>query len=191
MSRYYVTTPIYYVNDVPHLGTAYSTIVADVLRRVNLLRGREARMLTGTDEHGLKLEREAQKRGQSPAEFVSGMSDRFEALWPKLEVQADDFVRTTQPRHERRVQDLWRTIEAKGDLYLGSYEDWYCVGCESYKTEKELLPGNVCPLHFTPVEKVKEPTYFFRLEKYQETLLDFYARHPEFIEPESRRNEVV
>src|SRR5580658_6358643 len=190
MSRYYVTTPIYYVNDVPHLGTAYSTIVADVLRRVNLLRGREARMLTGTDEHGLKLEREAQKRGQSPAEFVSAMSDRFEALWPRLEVQADDCVRTTQPRHERRVQDLWRTIEAKGDLYLGSYEDWYCVGCESYKTEKELVqPGNLCSIHLTPVEQLKEETYFFRLSRYEKRLLELYEK-PGFVEPEARRNEV-
>ncbi|MGH7268848.1 MAG: class I tRNA ligase family protein, partial [Polyangiaceae bacterium] len=191
MSRFYVTTPIYYVNDVPHLGTAYSTIVADALRRYHALRGDEARMLTGTDEHGLKLEREAQARQQSPAEFVAGMSDRFEALWPKLEVRADDFIRTTQARHIAFVEELWRTIEAKGDLYLGTYEDWYCVGCESYKTDKELIqPGNLCPLHAKAVERVKEETYFFRLSKYEKPLLDFYAAHPSFIEPEARRNEV-
>jgi methionyl-tRNA synthetase len=191
MSRFYVTTPIYYVNDVPHLGTAYSTIVVDALRRYHLLRGQETRMLTGTDEHGLKLEREAQERGLSPAQFVSQMSDRFEAVWPKLEVRPDDFVRTTQPRHEKRVQELWQTIEAKGDLYLGNYEDWYCVGCESYKTEKELVqPGNLCPLHNKPVERLKEETYFFRLSKYEKRLLELYDTRPGFVEPETRRNEV-
>ena len=189
--RYYVTTPIYYVNDVPHLGTAYTTILVDAIRRYHLLRGDVTRMLTGTDEHGLKLEREARARGVDPAKFVSEMSDRFEAAWPKLEVQPDDFIRTTQPRHESLVQDLWRAIRARGDLYLGTYEDWYCVGCEGYKTEKELLPGNVCPLHLRPVERMKEETYLFRLSNFQDRLLDLYASRPGFIEPESRRNEVI
>ncbi len=189
--RFYVTTPIYYVNDVPHLGTAYTTIAADALRRYHLLRGHETRMLTGTDEHGLKIEREAQERGQSPSQFVEEMSDRFEATWPKLGVQADDFIRTTQERHERLVRELWSTIARTGDLYLGSYEDWYCVGCESYKTEKELLPGNVCPLHNRPVERLKEDTYFFRLSAYQDRLLALYRDNRTFIQPESRRNEIV
>jgi len=189
--RYYVTTPIYYVNDVPHLGTAYTTIVVDAIRRYHQLRGHATRMLTGTDEHGLKLEREARSRGITPEKFVKEMSDRFEAAWPKLEVVPDDFIRTTQPRHETLVQDLWRTIRDRGDLYLGTYEEWYCVGCEGYKTEKELLPGNLCPLHQRPVERMKEETYLFRLSKFQDRLLDLYSRHPEFIEPESRRNEVI
>src|SRR5580698_4398373 len=163
MSRYYVTTPIYYVNDVPHLGTSYTTIAADAFRRYRQLRGDETRMLTGTDEHGLKLEREAHARGVSPAEFVRVMSDRFEATWPKLEVMPDAFIRPPQPRHEKLVQELWQTIEKKGDLYLGEYEGWYCVGCEEIKTEKELLPGNICPLHPTmTIERVKEETYFFK-----------------------------
>ena len=191
MSRFYITTPIYYVNDVPHLGTAYTTIVADALRRYHLLRGHETRMLTGTDEHGQKMEREAQARGVSPAQFVKSMSDRFEAAWPKLEVRPDDFIRTTQERHERSVQDLWRTIESRGDLYEGTYEGWYCYGCEGYKTEKELLPGNICPLHNRAVEWLKEETYFFRLSKYASRLLDHYRENPRFIEPESRRNEVI
>jgi methionyl-tRNA synthetase len=191
MPRFYITTPIYYVNDVPHLGTAYTTIVADALRRYHLLRGHETRMLTGTDEHGQKMEREAQARGTSPAEFVKGMSDRFEAAWPILEVRADDFVRTTQERHKSSVQDLWRTIENNGDLYEGTYEGLYCYGCEGYKTEKDLLPGNICPLHNRPVEWLKEETCFFRLSKYAGRLLDHYREHPGFIEPESRRNEVV
>ncbi len=189
--RYYVTTPIYYVNDVPHLGTAYTTIVVDAIRRYHLLRGHSTRMLTGTDEHGLKLEREAQARGILPSKFVADMSDRFEAAWPNLDIHPDDFIWTTQPRHELRVQDLWRTIRDRGDLYLGTYEEWYCVGCEEYKTEKELLPGNVCPLHQRPVERMKEETYLFRLSKFQDRLLELYATHPGFIEPESRRNEVI
>jgi methionyl-tRNA synthetase len=191
MRRFYVTTPIYYVNDVPHVGNSYTTIAADALRRYHLLRGDATRMLTGTDEHGLKIEREAQERGIAPSLFVREMSDRFEAAWPRLQVRADDFIRTTQERHERRVQDIWTVIDQKGDLYLGQYEDWYCVGCESFKTEKELLPGNICPIHNKPVERLKEETYFFRLSKYAEPLLAHYREHPGFVQPESRRNEVV
>jgi methionyl-tRNA synthetase len=192
MSRFYVTTPIYYVNDVPHLGTAYTTIAADALRRYHLLRGDDTWMLTGTDEHGLKLEREAQARGVSPAAFVKEMSDRFEAAWPKLEIGNDDFIRTTQARHEKLVQQLWTHIQSKGDIYLGAYEGLYCVGCEDYKTEKDLLPGGFCPLHpKLKAERMKEPTYFFKLEKYQDALLAYYEAHPDFIQPETRRNEVV
>src|SRR5882672_1649846 len=183
MSRFYVTTPIYYVNDVPHLGTAYTTVVADAMRRYHLLRGHETRMLTGTDEHGQKLEREAQERGLPPVQFVKEMSDRFEAAWPKLEVHADDFVRTTQERHEKRAQELWRKVEANGDLELGTYEGWYCVGCEEFKTEKDLLPGNLCPLHLKPVERQKGETYFFKLSKYGQKLLDYYERNPAFVAP--------
>lgn len=194
MSRFYVTTPIYYVNDVPHLGTAYTTIAVDALRRYHLLRGHATRMLTGTDEHGLKLEREASERGIAPKDFVKQMSDRFEAAWPTLEVHPDDFIRTTQLRHESRVQALWKRIvqHSPEDIYLGDYEGWYCVGCEELKTEKELeQPGNVCPLHKKPVERVKEQSYFFKLSGYEQRLLDYYDAHPEFIEPETRRNEVV
>jgi methionyl-tRNA synthetase len=188
---YYVTTPIYYVNDVPHLGTAYTTILADAFRRYHALRGRDTRMLTGTDEHGLKLEREAVAKGVTPQEFVDEMSLRFREAWPKLLVEPDDFIRTTEPRHEKLVQWIWERVAAKGDLYLGSYEDWYCVGCESFKTEKELLPGNICPLHFKPVERLKEDTYFFKLKNYEQKLLDWYDAHPGFIQPETRKNEVL
>src|SRR6478672_4597418 len=162
---FYVTTPIYYVNDVPHLGSAYTTIVADALRRFHLLRGEEARMLTGTDEHGLKIERVAQERGVAPKAFVAEMSETFRKAWPKLHVESDDFIRTSEERHRLFVQDLWRKIEANGDIYEDEYEDWYCVGCESFKTEKELLPGNLCPIHLKPVERLKEKTFFFRLSK--------------------------
>ena len=190
---FYVTTPIYYVNDVPHLGNAYTTIVADVLRRYQRVRGRESRMLTGTDEHGLKVERSAEEQKMTPEVFVEKMSARFREAWPKLEIEPDDFIRTHEDRHIRLVQEMWKKIEAAGDIYLGEYEGWYCVGCEEYKTEKELLqPGNQCPLHpGKPVERLKEPAYFFRLSKYERPLLAFYERHPDFIEPETRRNEVL
>lgn len=194
MSRFYVTTPIYYVNDVPHLGTAYTTIAVDALRRYSLSRGRNARMLTGTDEHGIKLEREAKKRGVAPADFVREMSDRFRTTWPKFRIAADDFIRTTEPRHQRGAQWIWEEIRRRNpdDIYLGSYEGWYCVGCEELKTEKELeQPGNLCAIHKTPVERVQEPSYFFRLEKYQKPLLDHYLANPEFVLPRTRLNEVV
>ncbi|CAN5195969.1 methionine--tRNA ligase [soil metagenome] len=188
---FYVTTPIYYVNDIPHLGTAYTTVITDAFRRFHLLLGEDVRMLTGTDEHGLKLEREALARGQTPKAFVDEISARFREAWPKLLVESDDFIRTTDERHERVVHWLWQRIEKAGDLELGSYDGWYCVGCESFKTEKELLPENLCPIHKKPVEWLKEETYFFRLDRYEEKLLKLYEEHPEFIEPESRRNEVI
>ncbi len=192
MGRFYVTTPIYYVNDVPHLGTAYTTVVADALRRFHLLVGDETYMLTGTDEHGQKIERQAAEMGLAPKAFCDQISARFKEAWPKLDVGYDRFIRTTDPDHEAFVADLWKKIEANGDLYLGHYEDWYCVGCEAFKTEKELeQPGNLCPLHKKPVERVKEETYFFKLSKWEKPLLDFYARHPSFIQPETRRNEVL
>jgi methionyl-tRNA synthetase len=192
MGRFYATTPIYYVNDVPHLGTAYTTVVTDALRRFHQVIGDETFMLTGTDEHGLKIEREAKARGLEPKAFCDSISARFREAWPKLDVAADRFIRTTDADHEAFVKELWKKIEATGDLYEGEYEGCYCVGCESLKTEKEIeQPGNLCPLHKAPVERVKEKSYFFKLEKWQKPLLDFYARHPSFIQPESRRNEVL
>ena len=190
---FYVTTPVYYVNDIPHLGTAYTTVVTDALRRFHLLLGEEVRMLTGTDEHGLKIEREAKAQGKTPKAFVDEISGRFREAWPKLLVESDDFIRTTDERHERVVQWLWKRIAEKnpGHLELGFYEGWYCVGCEGFKTEKDLLPGNVCPIHKRPVDWIKEDTYFFRLDLFQEKLLAHYEAHPEFIQPESRRNEVI
>jgi methionyl-tRNA synthetase len=189
---FYVTTPIYYVNDVPHLGTAYTTIVADALRRYALLRGRDARMLTGTDEHGLKLERAAVARNLTPKQFVDEMSARFRDAWPKLLVEPDDFIRTTDKRHEDLVTEVWKRVADHGDIYLGHYEDWYCVGCESFKTAKDLDENKRCLLHPNlEIERINEETYFFKLKDYENKLLDFYDAHPDFIEPESRRNEVI
>lgn len=191
MARFYVTTPIYYVNDVPHVGHAYTTIIADALRRFHRLLGEETYFLTGTDEHGQKIERKAQEEGTDPKSFVDRISTRFKETWPKLDVDFDRFIRTTDPDHEAFVADLWKKIADNGDLYLGDYEGLYCVGCESFKTEKELEPGGLCPLHKKPVEKLKEPTYFFALKRYEERLLDLYERRPDFIQPEARRNEVL
>jgi methionyl-tRNA synthetase len=191
MPRFYVTTPIYYVNDVPHLGTAYTTIVADALARHHRLVGDETRMLTGTDEHGQKIERAAQEKGVTPQAFVDQISPRFREAWPHLACSFDDFIRTTEPRHVALVQELWRRCVATGAIYEGTYEGLYCVSCEAYYTEKELDPGALCPVHKSAVENVKEPSFFFRLSAFQDRLLDFYRRNPGFVAPESRRNEVV
>jgi methionyl-tRNA synthetase len=191
MGRFYVTTPIYYVNDVPHVGHAYTTIAADAVRRFHRLVGDETYLLTGTDEHGQKIEQKARGENSDPKAFCDRISTRFKDAWPKLDVVYDRFIRTTDPDHEAFAVELWKKIAERGDLYLGSYEGYYCVGCEGFKTDKELEPGNVCPLHKKPVDKVKEPTYFFRLSKWQNRLLELYERRPGFIQPETRRNEVL
>lgn len=190
MKPLYVTTPIYYVNDRPHIGTAYSTIAADVVVRYARLRGRPTRFLTGLDEHGLKLDRAAQAAGMTPQQFVDSMAPAFREAWELLACEHDDFIRTTEPRHIDRAQALWRRVAATGDIYLGSYQDWYCVGCETFYTEKELLEGRICPQHKQPVERIQEASYFFKLSAYADRLLAFYEAHPEFVRPEGRFNEV-
>lgn len=187
---FYVTTPIYYINDVPHLGSAYSTIAADVLCRYHKLRGQDAYFLTGTDEHGLKIQRAAEERGTTPQALADEISETFRLAWPALSCEPDDFIRTSAERHKRGVQAMWKKIADAGDLYLGHYEGLYCVGCEAYKTDKELLPGGLCPDHNKPAEHVKEESYFFRLSKYGDRLLAFYEAHPEFVQPLGRMNEV-
>ncbi len=188
---FYVTTPIYYVNSSPHVGTAYTTVVADALTRAHALRGARTHFLTGTDEHGLKLEREAQRKAMTPQAFVDEMSVRFRDLWPKLLCRPDDFIRTTERRHEEGVQRWWQRCVDNGDIYLGSYEGLYCVACEDHKTEKELVEGNLCPIHRRPVERVAEQSYFFRLSAYADRLLKLYRERPEFVRPEGRLNEVI
>jgi methionyl-tRNA synthetase len=190
MSAFYVTTPIYYPNDRPHIGTAYSTIVADVLARYQRLRGVPTRFLTGLDQHGQKLERRAQELGQTPQAFVDSMVPPFKEAWEQLNCAYDDFILTTEPRHKVRAQELWKRCEASGDIYLGNYEGLYCVACEAYYTEKELLEGRICPIHKKPVDSVSEETYFFKLSAYGDKLLKFYEQHPKFVQPEGRFNEV-
>jgi methionyl-tRNA synthetase len=190
MSAFYVTTPIYYPNDRPHIGTAYSTIVADVLARYQRLRGVPTRFLTGLDQHGLKLERRAQELGLSPQAFVDSMVPPFKEAWSALSCAYDDFINTTEARHKERAQELWRRCEERGDIYLANYEGLYCVPCEAYYTEKDLLEGRVCPIHKKPVETLSEETYFFKLSAYGDKLLAFYEANPKFVQPEGRLNEV-
>jgi methionyl-tRNA synthetase len=190
-NRFYVTTPIYYVNDVPHLGTAYTTVAADAFARQRGLRGMETRFLTGTDEHGLKIDRSAKERGMTPQAFVDEVSARFRSAWPVLRCEPSDFIRTTEERHKKVAQELWSKCEAAGDIYLGEHEGWYCVSCEQFYPEKDLVDAKLCPTHKKPVEWMKESGYFFRLSKYQDRLLELYDKRPEFVLPEGRRNEVV
>jgi len=188
--RYYVTTPIYYVNDVPHIGHAYTTLACDVLARYKRARGYEVFFLTGTDEHGQKVEKAAHSVGETPLELADRVFKRFQALWEKLNISNTDFIRTTQDRHQKGVAELFRRIEAKNDIYLGEYEDWYCTPCETFWTETQLLNGN-CPDCGRPTDKLKEESYFFRMSKYQQALIEHIESHPDFIQPKSRRNEVL
>ncbi|MEI6126010.1 MAG: methionine--tRNA ligase [Pseudomonadota bacterium] len=187
---FYITTPIYYVNDVPHIGHAYTTIAADVLARYKRMKGCRVFFLTGTDEHGLKVEQAAQEAGETPIQLADRVVQRFQTLWQKLNISHDDFIRTSEQRHKDAVAKFFKKVEAGGDVYLGSYEDWYCVPCESFWTATQLVEGK-CPDCRRPVEKLKEESYFFRLSKYREPLLEYYAANRAFIKPESRYNEIV
>jgi methionyl-tRNA synthetase len=189
--RFYITTPIYYVTDVPHLGHAYTTVIADVLARYHRLRGDNVGFLTGTDEHGQKIARQAEAAGIAPRAYADKFADAYRATWKALEISNTDFIRTTDADHEALVQEFWKKLEAAGDIYLGEYEGHYCVACEQFYTEKELVDGKTCPIHKRPVELVKEKSYYFRLSKYQQPLLDYIEKHPTFILPRERRNEVV
>ena len=191
MSKFYVTTPIYYVNDVPHIGHAYTTIAADTLARFYRIRGYDVFFLTGTDEHGLKIQKSAKEKGISPKELADSNSENFRRLWEFLGIEYDRFIRTTDPEHIEFVKEVFAKSYENGDIYLGEYEGWYCVGCEEFKSEGELVEGNSCPIHLKPCEYIKEPSYFFRLSKYQDKLLDLYAKHPEFVKPDHRRNEII
>jgi methionyl-tRNA synthetase len=189
---FYVTTPIYYVNDAPHIGHAYTTIAADVLARYHRQRGEQVFFLTGTDEHGQKVLAAAEERGMTPQEWTDHM---VETAWrPMLAdicASNDDFIRTTEPRHTQRVAEFWARLHDAGEVYRGTYTGPYCVPCEEFKLPSELIDGVRCPIHDRPVEQLSEDNYFFRLSAYTDRLLAHYRDHPEFIEPESARNEVV
>lgn len=187
---FYLTTPIYYVNDVPHIGHSYTTIAADVLARYKRAENFDVFFLTGTDEHGQKIQKAAQACNKSPMEFADEVVDKFKTLWNNLDISNDDFIRTTEERHCRRVKKIFQQIFESGDIYPGEYEGWYCVPCESFWIESQLRERK-CPECNRLVEKVKEKNYFFRLSKYRNLLLEYYERHPHFIQPESRRNELL
>jgi len=190
---FYITTPIYYPNDVPHIGHAYNAVATDFIARYHRLRGERVFHLTGTDEHGLKIQRAAEQAGMTPQEWVDAMEPRWKEVWARLEIAYDDYIRTTESRHEQAVRRLLQAVYDNGrqDIYLGTYEGLYCVSCEAYYTEDDLLPGGLCPIHERPVERVTEENYFFRLSAYRDRLLEHYERHPEAVEPETRRNEVL
>jgi methionyl-tRNA synthetase len=190
MSTFYVTTPIYYVNALPHIGHIFTTTVGDTLARYQRMAGKEVYFLTGTDEHGQNIERAARAEGIAPIALADRVVAKYRELRDRLEFSYDDFIRTTEPRHQRGVVEIIRRIEAAGDLYTARHEGWYCPPCETFYTEKELAAGNTCPVHGTVVEWKSEENVFFRLSKYQQPLLDLYARQPGFVRPESRRNEV-
>jgi len=186
---FYITTPIYYVNDSPHIGHAYTTLACDALARFMRLDGRDVRFLTGTDEHGQKVEKAAIDRGMDPQAFTDEVSQRFRELAQAMNFSHDDFIRTTEARHKRAVQELWRRLLDRNEIYLGAYAGWYATRDEAFYAEAELVDGKA-PTG-APVEWVEEPSYFFRLSAWQDRLLSFYDEHPNFVAPESRRNEVV
>ena len=186
----YITTPIYYVNAMPHLGHAYTTIVADTYSRFRRLCGDDVRFQTGTDEHGEKIVQAAEERQCSPREYVDRISDSFRNTWPLLAVEPDNFIRTTSPRHIRVVQDILQQVYDQGDIYFAEYSGHYCKGCERFLTEKELVDGK-CPDHQTVPEEISEQNYFFRMSKYQDWLIDHIKKNQEYITPERYRNEVL
>lgn len=187
---FYITTPIYYPSDKLHIGHAYTTVAGDAMARYKRLRGYSVRYLTGTDEHGQKIERKAQEAGLTPQQFVDNIVVGIKELWSKLEISNDDFIRTTEPRHKVAVEKIFARLVEQGDIYKGAYEGWYCTPCESFFLERQLDNGN-CPDCGRSVEWVQEESYFFRMSKYADRLLAYYEENPTFIQPESRRNEMI
>ncbi|WNF37093.1 methionine--tRNA ligase [Bacillaceae bacterium IKA-2] len=187
---FYLTTPIYYPSDKLHIGHAYTTVAGDAMARYKRLRGYDVMYLTGTDEHGQKIERKAAEKGVSPQQFVDEVVEGIKDLWEKLDISYDDFIRTTEPRHKEIVQQIFEQLLKQGDIYLDEYEGLYCTPCESFYTERQLKEGN-CPDCGREVEKVREKSYFFKMSKYADRLLKYYEENPEFIQPESRKNEMI
>lgn len=188
-NNYFITTPIFYVNDKPHLGHAYTSVACDAIARFMRLDGMNVKFLTGTDEHGQKVEKSAKAAGVPPQAFVDEVSEHFREMGKILNLSNDDYIRTTEPRHKQAAQEMWKRLEASGDIYLGSYSGWYAVRDEAFYAESELIDGKA-PTG-AEVEWMEEPSYFFRLSKYTQPLLDFYKANPDFILPEARRNEVI
>ena len=189
-NTFYVTTPIYYPSGKFHIGTAYTTVLADAIKRYKTLRGYETYMLTGTDEHGQKIQTVAEKNGMNPQEYVDKMAEEAKKLWAKMDIQYDDFIRTTESRHEVQVQKIFDKLMEQGDIYKGEYEGWYCVPCESYFTETQLVDGK-CPDCGREVKLMKEESYFFNMKKYVPRLLKYYDEHPDFVKPNYRKTEMI
>ncbi|WP_419769649.1 MAG: methionine--tRNA ligase [Candidatus Marinarcus sp.] len=187
----YITTPIYYVNDVAHIGHAYTTIIADMLARYSRLVGFNTFLLTGTDEHGQKIAQSAEARGKTPKEYADEISGKFKTLWDDFDITYDKFIRTTDDEHKAGVQKAFETMYAKGDIYKGDYEGYYCVSCETFFTEKQLIEGEFCPDCGKPTHIVKEESYFFKLSKYEDKLIKWYEENEDCILPRAKKNEIV
>lgn len=187
---FYLTTPIYYPSGNLHIGHAYTTVAGDAMARYKRLRGFDVMYLTGTDEHGQKIQRKAEETGVTPQQYVDNIVSGIQELWNKLDISYDDFIRTTEDRHKAIVEKIFKQLLDQGDIYLDEYEGWYCTPCESFFTERQLENGN-CPDCGRAVEKVKEQSYFFKMSKYADRLLEFYEANPDFIQPESRKNEMI
>jgi methionyl-tRNA synthetase len=190
LSRFFLTTAIDYVNSRPHLGTAYEKVAADVIARYKRLSGLDTRFLMGNDEHSQNVYRRATELGLDPLTYCDQMEQEFRNTWRRLDISFDDFIRTTEPRHKAGVTEITKRIYDAGDIYEGLYEGWYCVGCEEFKQERDLV-GGCCPLHLTRPQWIREKNYFFRLSSYQQRLLEHFTAHPAFLEPEVRRNEIL
>src|SRR5215475_10607237 len=188
MSKFYITTPIYYVNARPHIGHTYTTVACDAIARRQRMLGTDTWFLTGTDEHGQKIQRAAQAAGKTPRQFTDEVSNEFRALWDRMGITYNDYIRTTSDRHKQGFQELWRRIRDNGYIYKGSYTGQYCVFDEMYV---EVGPGEPCPECGRPTETIKEENYFFKLSAFAEQLLELYTQHPDFVRPETRRNEVI
>jgi len=187
---FYITTPIYYPSGKFHIGTAYTTVASDAMARYKRLRGYDVRFLTGMDEHGQKIQEKATESGKDPQSYVDELAEAAKKVWDLMDISHDDFIRTTESRHKEGVEKIFQTFLDNGDIYKGEYEGWYCTPCESYYTEKQLENGN-CPDCGRPVKTVKEESYFFNMKKYADRLLEYYQDNLEFIEPESRKNEMI
>src|SRR6056297_660053 len=189
---FYITTPLYYVNGKPHIGSAYTTIVADILARYKRKAGYDVFYLTGTDEHGLKIYETAKKKGiENIKDFVDEVASEFKDVWDKLDIKYDYFIRTTDEKHVKAVKKFWNELYKKGDIYKGKYKGWYCISCETYFTEKELVGDNKCPDCGKDVEWVEEENYFFKLSRYQDDLIELYEKNSDFVLPEFRKNEML
>ena len=189
-NTFYITTPIYYANDEPHIGHSYTTILADVLSRYHRSMGQEVFFLTGLDEHGQKVQQVAEERGIDPQQHCDEMALKWKHLWEKLHIQYDDFIRTTDPRHEKVVKAVLNAVKDAGDIYMDEYGGSYCIGCERFYTEKELEDGK-CPQHEKELEDITEKNYFFKMSKYQKELIDYINENLEFVQPQHRKNEIL
>ncbi|MBT4008387.1 MAG: methionine--tRNA ligase [Elusimicrobiaceae bacterium] len=189
--KFYITTPLYYVNSQPHIGHAYTTVACDILARYKKSKGVDVHFLTGTDEHGANIEKIAKEAGKDPQQWTDEVAAKFKDLWKILNVEYDDFIRTTEPRHKEVVQKVFAKLLESGDIYKGSYEGNYCYSCEAYIDDKEATKDGKCPFHKKELTPLKEETYFFKLSKYGDKLLKFYQDNPTFLSPKTRSKEII